>query len=393
MKQVKKAVISQAAVSRFTVGMQTLGHSLLHPVLAFAVSLLIGAVIIMLTGENPLEIYGVMLHGAFGGKYYISSTLTRATPIIITGLGAAIAWSSNYMGIGGEGQMIWGGFIATIVSLHLGGPIWLVFTVAILCAVAAGGLYSLFSAWLLDKLKMSLAISTLMMNYIAQFVTFHFVSNVFLDTSGTARSVRTYGIDERLFFAKILPGYSLHSGFILAVILVLGLWFFMNRTNRGYEFRMSGFNLNFCDYGGINSRRTMYLVLFLSGALCAFAGVVEVYGVQHKYLHGMFVTTQFAWLGLNAALISGYNPIGVFFTSIVLAGISTGGAAIDRSTDVPLEISAIIQGCITLFISAKIVIEIRRKRKQAAEPGTRGPGSGNGETTLSDNASVQQEVL
>lgn len=343
--------------------MKTLGQSLLHPTIAISVSLFIGAIIILLSGDNPLEIYAVMLNGAFGGTYYISATLTRATPIIITGLGAAIAWSSNYMGIGGEGQMIWGGFIATIVTLQLGAPAPVVFIVAIVTALVAGGLYSLFSAWLLDKLEMSLAISTLMLNYVAQYVTFHFVSNVFLDTTGMARSVQTFGMEDKFFFLKIIPGYSLHIGFIFAVILVFGMWFFMHKTNLGYEFKMSGFNLNFCDFGGINSRRTMYLVLFFSGALCALAGVIEVYGVQHKYLHGMFVTTSFAWLGLNAALISGYNPIGILFTSIILAGISTGGAAIDRSTDVPLEISTIIQGCITLFISAKIVFEIRRNKK------------------------------
>lgn len=343
--------------------MKTLGQSLLHPTIAISVSLFIGAIIILLSGDNPLEIYAVMLNGAFGGTYYISATLTRATPIIITGLGAAIAWSSNYMGIGGEGQMIWGGFVATIVTLQLGAPAPVVFIVAIVTALVAGGLYSLFSAWLLDKLEMSLAISTLMLNYVAQYVTFHFVSNVFLDTTGMARSVQTFGMEDKFFFLKIIPGYSLHIGFVFAVILVFGMWFFMHKTNLGYEFKMSGFNLNFCDFGGINSRRTMYLVLFFSGALCALAGVIEVYGVQHKYLHGMFVTTSFAWLGLNAALISGYNPIGILFTSIILAGISTGGAAIDRSTDVPLEISTIIQGCITLFISAKIVFEIRRNKK------------------------------
>ena len=336
--------------------------NLLHPAFAIAVSLALGALVILISGDNPLEIYAVMLRGAFGGRYYLTSTLTRATPIIITGLGAALAWSSSYMGIGGEGQMIWGGFIAVIISLELNAPVPVVFIASVTAAAAAGGLYSMFSAWLLDKLEMSLAISTLMMNYAAQFVTFHFVSNVFLDTTGTARSVQTFGMSRDFFFPRIIPGYPLHIGFIFALILVLITWFFMNRTVLGYEFRMSGFNRGFADYGGIDARRTMYGVLFISGVLCALAGVIEVYGVQHRYLHGMFVTTSFAWLGLAAALISGYNPVGVLFTSVILAGISTGGAAIDRSTDIPLEISTIIQGCIILFISAKIIRAGRRTR-------------------------------
>jgi len=338
--------------------------NILQPTLAISVALLIGALVILAVGEKPLEIYGVMFKGAFGSLYYMSATLTRATPIIITGLGAAIAWNSSYMGIGGEGQMIWGGFIATLVTLYLGGPVWMVFIVAIACAIIVGGLYSIFSAYLLEKLNMSLAITTLMLNYVAQYVTFHFVSNVFLDDTGMARSVQTFPIKEQFFFKQLIEGYSLHLGFIFAVLLVIGMWLFMNKTSLGYEFKMSGFNRNFSQYGGIKSKRTMYLVLFISGALCAIGGAFEVYGVQHKYIHGIFVSTSFAWLGLNAALISNYNPIGILVTSIILAGITTGGAAADRSTDIPLEIAAIIQGCITLFISAKLIIEFRRKKKK-----------------------------
>lgn len=105
----------------------------------------------------------------------------------------------------------------------------------------------------------------------------------------------------------------------------------------------------------------MYLVLFLSGALCALGGMMEVYGMNHRYVHNMYVSTSFAWIGLIAALISNYNPWGVLVTAIILSGISTGGAAIDRSTDIPVEIASIIRGCITLFISAKIAFQYRIK--------------------------------
>jgi len=335
---------------------------LAQPALAIAFALAVGALAIVVTGDDPLAVYATMLKGAFGGKYYFLTTLTRATPIIICGVGAAIAWSSNYMGIGGEGQMIVGGFVCAIVALNAPGPMWLKAVVAIAAAVAAGGLLSLVSAWLLEKFKMSLAISTLMFNYAAQFVMMHFTANVFQDRTGDSKLTQTMKIAEALRFPKLFAGQSLHAGFIVAVVLVAAVWFLMNRTAFGYESRMSGFNLSFCDYGGISSRKVMYGMLTLSGAICALAGVGEVMGVQYRYVHNNYVSASYAWIGLNAALISGYNPIGVFFTSIILAGISTGGAAIARSTDVPLEISSIIQGCITLFISAKIAIGARRKK-------------------------------
>jgi general nucleoside transport system permease protein len=334
-----------------------------QPVMAILFALGVGVLAILVTGENPFTVYAAMFKGAFGGKYYVLTTLARATPIIICGLGAAIAWSSNYMGIGGEGQMIVGGFSCAVLGLNVPGPAWFKILCAVLGAMVAGGTLSLISAWLLDKFRMSLAISTLMFNYAAQFIIMHFTANVFQDTTGDAKLTQTLKLAENMRLPKIFEGYSLHLGFILAILLVIAVWFLMNRTSFGYESRMSGFNVNFCNYGGISSKKVMYGMLALSGVLCALAGVGEVLGTQYRYVHNTYVSASYAWIGLNAALISGYNPIGILITSIVLAGIQTGGAAIARSTTVPLEISSIIQGCITLFISAKIVIGMRPRKK------------------------------
>lgn len=334
---------------------------LAQPAIAISFALAVGALAILIAGENPFKVYAAMGKGAFGNAYYLLTTLTRATPIIICGLGAAVAWSSNYMGIGGEGQMIVGGFFAAVLALNIPGPAWLRIAASVAGALAAGGLYSALSAWLLDKFKMSLAISTLMFNYAAQFITMHFTANVFLDTTGDAKMTQTLMLDKSMRLPKIFSEYNLHWGFVVAVCLVALIWLLMSRTSFGYESRMSGFNVDFCNYGGVSSRRVMYGMLALSGVICALAGVVEVYGVQYRYVHNTYVSASYAWVGLNAALISGYHPLGILITSILLAGIQTGGAAISRSTSVPLEISSIIQGCVTLFISAKIVLNISGK--------------------------------
>ncbi|MEG2192740.1 MAG: ABC transporter permease [Oscillospiraceae bacterium] len=338
---------------------------LAQPAFAILISLFFGGIVIAIAGENPFEIYKIMLNGAFGNQYYWLTTLNRATPIIICGLGAALAWSSNYMGIGGEGQMIWGGFICSVTCLYTPGPWWVKALVALVCSVVVGGLYSAFSAWLLDKFEMSLAISTLMLNYLAQYVTMHYVANVFLDKTGDKKMVQTQMIDQALRLPKVIEGYPLHWGFIAAVALVGIMWFVSNKTTFGYETKMTGFNIDFCNYGGVKGKKIMYLVLFLSGAICALAGVSEVMGSQYRYIHNSYVSTSYAWVGLNAALISNYNPVGVLITSIILAGIQTGGAAIARGTSIPIEISSVIQGCVTLFISAKIVINFSKKHKKS----------------------------
>ena len=343
---------------------------LLHPMFAISLSLIVGGIVILLTGGDPIQVYSIMYKGAFGSQFHLFATLTRATPIIICGLGAAICWKSGYMGIGGEGQMIMGGFFCAIAALHFPGPPAVRFIAAVIATLIAGGLYSAISALMLDRFKMSLAISTLMLNYAAKYITMHFTANVFQDLSGDHRIIHTPQIELAMRVPRFLPTHSLHYGFAFAVLLVLLVWFIMNRTNFGYESKMTGFNINFCNYGGVHSKKIMYTVLILGGAICGLAGAGEVFGLQYRYVHDNYVSASFAWIGLNAALISRFHPFGVLLSSIILAGVQTGGSAIARSTNMPIEISAIVQGCITLFISAKIVIQWRRSKKAASLNGT-----------------------
>ncbi|MCL2367376.1 MAG: ABC transporter permease [Oscillospiraceae bacterium] len=348
--------------------LKSIGSVLVHPLFAILVSLLIGSIAILAVGENPITVYRVMFVGAFGTEFALFATLTRATPIIICGLAAAIAWKSGYRGIGGEGQMILGGFVAAVVALYFPGPPALRIALAVILAIAVGGVYSMLSAFLLDKFKVSLAISTLMMNFIANFVVLYFVSHVFPDPADL-RIIQTEQLATYMRLPRILPQHTLHYGLFFALILVALAWFLLNRTNFGYESRMTGFNPAFSRYGGVSSRKIMYAVLALSGVISAFAGVVEVFGVNYRYVNAAFTSASFAWIGLSAALISRFHPVGVLFSSLILAGITTGGSAVARQTAMPIEISSIIQGAVILFISAQILVLWRRSKKTAKSQG------------------------
>lgn len=317
---------------------------LVRVLVAISIALALGGVAILAVGENPLRIYAIMLRGAFGSTFALFTTLTRATPIIICGLGAAVAWKSGYQGIGGEGQMIWGGFIAATVAVHFPGPPAMRILLAVMFALLAGGIWSLISAVLADRFKVSLVISTLLMNFIADIVVWHFLARM-----------QVARIPAYMHLPRFVPHHTLHYGFIFALLLVILTWFLLNRTSFGYESRMTGLNLNFTNYGGVSGKKVMYGILILSGVICAFAGVVEVFGVNYRYMRGAFTSASFAWVGLAAALVSNFHPAGILFTSIFLAGISTGSAAVARATDVPIGISTIIQGAILLFISTQLL--------------------------------------
>lgn len=126
---------------------------------------------------------------------------------------------------------------------------------------------------------------------------------------------------------------------------------------------MSGLNPFFAIYGGVKRAKVMFLTMFLSGAVGALAGGVEVLGLKYRYIDNMLASGNYAWTGLQAALIANLNPVGMFFTSIFLAGLQQGGAALQRKVDLPLEISTIIQCSITLFVSVKFTWNLIKKKK------------------------------
>lgn len=346
-----------------------------QPLFAIAAGMLIGAIIILAMGESIFEIYGAMFQGGFGTSFYFLATLTRAIPIILCGLGAAFAWRAGYINIGGEGQLIFGGFVTAVSALYLPFRGVIGAVIAIALGMLAGGLYALLAAWLDDRFGVILVISTLMFNYIANYITYYFVSFPLKDNTGDGLVAKTLTIDKSMWIPRlgIVKGSTFHYGFFLAILVMVIILFIIKKTTFGYESRMGGLNKCFAEYGGVKRTKVMFITMFCSGAICAFGGSIEVLGLKHVYMHDMLRSPSYAWTGLMAALIANLNPIGTVICAIFLAGIQTGGAAIERSTNVPLEITMVIQAVITLLVSAKLLnhaIKVRKvKLTQSAEGG------------------------
>ena len=349
-----------------------IARSLAQPLLAVVFGLLVGAVVILLTGESVVEVYAAMFRGGFGTTFYLLSTLTRATPIIFAALGAAMAWRAAYYNIGGEGQMVVGAFCATVSALYLPISGFLGMLIALVIGTVCGGLYGLLAAWLNNKFNVVLVICTLMFNYVANYIVYYFVSYPLKDNTGDGLVAKTLTIDKSMWISRLgwVKGSPFHWGFFIAIAVTIFIIFLTKKTVFGYESRMSGLNRSFAEYGGVKRSRIMYLTMFLSGALCGMGGAVEALGLKHLYMHDMIVSPQYAWTGLMAALIADLNPVGIVVCSIFLAGIQTGGAALERTTNVPLQLTMVIQSVITLFVSAKMLARYlkNRKSKRATTP-------------------------
>ena len=336
---------------------------LASPLLAIIAGLLVGGIIMAISGYDAINGILGLLKGGFLTKYAFTSTLARATPIIFCGLSAAISWGSGYSSMGAQGQMILGAITAAYVAIRCPGPAWFVVIVTLLLAMLVGGIYSLISAHISYKYNAYLLIVTLMFNYLADYFASYLTNYVLLDPYGVDKlAIQTQKI-ENAILPRIFSKYTLHYGFFIALFCVFAIWFLINKTTLGYKMRMSGANSDFAKYGGINASKTMYISLFISGAIAALGGACEVLGSKYRYVDAMITSPGYSWSGITASLMSNYNIIGVLFSSIFLAGIAIGGASVELNLNIPSELTQVIQGVITILVTAKIVINYRKKAK------------------------------
>ena len=344
-----------------------LWRALRQPLVATVFGLLVGAAVILACGQNPGAVYLEMFTKSFFSPYYLFSTLTRATPIIICAMATGMAWRAGYINIGVEGQMVAGTFAATVAALYLPGPPPLAALLAWLIGMAAGALYALLPAVLNWKFQVSMVITTLMLNYVANNLASYFVTYPLKDTSGDGLALQTPEIAEALRLPRLSSTSTFDAGFLIAVAVLLFMLFVTKKTVFGYESKMGGFNPSFARYGGTKQVKVMMITMALSGAIASLAGTAEVFGLKFRYADNMLSSTSYAWTGLMAALIADLDPLGMFFVSIFLSGLQIGGSAIQRSLGIPLEIATIIQCCITLFVSVKLVFRLTRKQSAKAE--------------------------
>ena len=214
-----------------------------------------------------------------------------------------------------------------------------------------------------------LLIITLMFNYVANYFASYLTNYVFLDPYALDKlAIQTQKIEGSIL-PRLFPKYTTHWGFIIALVVVILVDFMVRKTSFGYKARMGGLNAHFAEYGGIESRKTMYKVLMISGAVAGLGGACEVLGTKFRYVDEMITSPGYSWSGITASLMSNYNIIGTLFSSIFLAGITIGGASIELTMNIPSEITQVIQGVISMLITAKIAIDWAKlsRRKESAE--------------------------
>ncbi len=372
----------------------------LLPLVAVLLAFLVGAVILLLQGVNPLEAYQAMLVGAFGSKNGLADTLVKATPLMLVALGIAIAFRGGMINIGAEGQIIVAALLTTYVGLTLGErlPGWLVIIIGILAGVFAGGVWAGIAGYLKAQLSVNEILSTVMLNQIAIQIGYYLLRGPMIDPAeveaGTniphsARLPRPVdmprftdvaqwlGFSERAadqglegylaeLYGVLVEPTRLHTGFIFAVIMAIIVYILLWRTTIGYRIRAVGLNPHASRYAGINVKRTMILSMTLSGMFAGLAGAVEILGLHHRMFEPVAVSAGYGFSGIVAALFGKLHPLGIIPSSILFGGLLVGGDKMQQAIQTPQVLTQVILGLVVLFVVSTDYFVRRRARRRVA---------------------------
>ena len=317
---------------------------LLAPIAAIAFTLLITSLLVLWAGAPLGKTYGLLLKGGFGSVFALSETLTRATPLIFTGLAATVAFKARLYNIGAEGQLYAGALAAVAVGgLHGGDgfalPFWLLFIMMLLAAALAGALLLLGPALLKAKLGVDEVVTTLLLNFIMLLFVSLMLDGPMKDPTamGWPQSVTLQG---ELELSKLIAQTRVHTGLIWAAGLAVALWAFLKFTVPGFDIRATGANTRAAEFAGVPVTRTMVLVALLSGGLAGLAGAIEVAG-RTSYVT-LDMSPGYGYTGIVIAMLAALNPLGVVVAAVFVAGVLVGADTMSRAVGVPTYIADVI---------------------------------------------------
>lgn len=336
------------------------------PVLAVLAALFFCGLFLLATGENPLAVYYAMFSGALGSEYGISETIVKMIPLALCGLGIAVAFRMQLWNIGAEGQFYLGACAATWVPLTFPAlPAVVMLPLMVLAGFLGGGLWGLIAGWCKTKWQVNETITTLMMNYIGILWVNYLVYGAWRDPAGL-----NFPLTAAFPEAALLPAFGtlrVHYGVFAVLILAVVLWVLFKSTKWGYETLVIGSNPEAARYAGMNIRSNVLKVMFISGAICGFAGMVEVSGIVGRLQPG--ISPGYGYTAISVAWLARLHPLVIVLVAFLFAIIHVGGFMI-QTMGIPAAVATMLQGAILFFVVGSDILtqyEIKKVGKGAAE--------------------------
>ena len=331
------------------------------PVLAVAVALLLCSGLILWAGESVFGSFVLLLKGAFGSTFAISETLNRATPLIFTGLAAAVAFRAKFWNIGAEGQLYFGALAVTWLGtglIELPSP--LMIPLLFLAGALAGGLLLYLPVVLKTRLRVDEVVTTLLLNFVVLLLVGYLLEGPWKDPMSLGWPQAAPVIDEGSL-PKLVPKTRLHLGFVIALLAALLAWWLMVKTVWGYEIRAVGHNAEAAAFAGTSVNATVLRTAMISGGLAGMAGVSEVAGLK-GYLT-LDLSPGFGYAGIAVAMLAQLHPLGVVASAIFLSAIFVGADSMSRSTAVPSYIADVVTAVSLLLVLLSVMLVRYRVRR------------------------------
>lgn len=327
------------------------------PFVAIVMGLVLGALVMLIGGYNPIDAYSALLERVYGDSYDFGEAIREMTPLIMTGLAFAFAARTGLFNIGGEGQFLIGMTAASIVGIHVHGlPAFIHAPLAIIAGAVFGGLWAALAGFLKATRGVNEVISCIMLNWIGLYLS-NLVINTFALQDGTTQSVNIEPSASIAigWLSEMMGNARVHWGTLIALLAAVFFYIFMWKTKQGFELRAVGFNQDASKYAGMNVNRNIVKAMFISGAFAGLGGAFTVLGV-FGYQSVMASSPGTGFDGIAVALIGMNNPFGVILGAILFGTLTYGSAGMSFSADVPPEIVRIVIGAIIFFIAAQGIV-------------------------------------
>lgn len=321
---------------------------LLAPAAAIVIAVIVGGLIVLALGENPISVYGIMIEGSLVGIPNLLVTLQIMTPLLFTGLAVAVAFRAGLWNVGAEGQMLFGALCAGIVGYAVELPAPLHVPLCMMAAVAGGMFWALIPAVLRIYFRVNELVVCLMLNPVALLLT-GWISARVLKAPGP-----TNKLPDVLSTAE-LASLSIYSqvnfGFFIGLLLCLVVVFVNTRTKIGFQWQVIGLNPRFANYGGIRVERQALGVFLVSGAIAGLGGAEQVLGQYHAFYDNF--SPGYGFDGIAVAMLANSNPIGVIFAAFLFGALNSGGVVLQMMTGLSKYLVQVLQFIIVLVLAAR----------------------------------------
>lgn len=316
------------------------------PVLSIFLAFIIGGIIIIGLGKNPLEAYGFLFKGALGTSSKFAQTLEVACPLIFTGLAAAFAYKCGMFNLGGEGQFIMGSIVSIVISTQTGLTGIPAIIISLAGGMVAGGIWGAIPGILKITRGLNEMIVSIMLNYIATL----FMGAIFTNFLRDGSVPQTPAVPKESQLMNISEGFRVHYGIVIAVVLAVILYYFMFYTSAGFKLRAVGMNSTAAKFNGYAVKKIILFSFICSGAIAGLGGSIELHGKQFRLMQGY--GSGFGFDGVAIALIAQLNPIATVVVAFFFGILRKGASTLQAGMKIPTSVVDIIQALIIVFAVA-----------------------------------------